>query len=391
MNAVLFTLLLLIITIAIIFYYRNTKTEFAESNGTFDLAARQQYKHADLHAKRGDPRGHFDRARIAVNNIVRGGHQYNRAIIQQIDEDYKVALANVRDLEEYTPEFIADQAIQWWILNDVRAPAVYTEVVTQNREAKRAKVAGAKNKQEAVAAYLTAPLTSDNQNVHDSSVNNDLRRMLDIIERDNEQYGVAVSPSTYEREIREAIGKLPTDRQQAAKTTLAAMLGGVAVSTYNTTEPNVLYNVWSRTHHPANIANKTVDNLRESIVDALYDASKDGTVCVNGRCGRVIEALAAVDSDRRLDGVKTTEAYKAEIFDRARQLIDSHVESIKDVPAMSEIYKSYSDPSVDPPQEQVERFKAEVSANIDKLADEYTGRVPAPQLATILVDAKSAI
>lgn len=395
---------LIILIILVIFYWIRRilyKTETVvdmvnRSSGTWDDAAKSAYVAANEAIKRDPKSKRFMRARIAANNIIRGGVQLpaaeHNALLQQIGEDFAVAVAYPAE-NDYAPEFIADQAIQWYVATNQHVPGI-VEAAGQNRIGQNRQLAAetASNRAEFVDNYLTGltQYTSDPQNVHDSAVNNDLRGMLGAIRAANGRGGVKLNTGQYEAEIRAAIATLPQGKKSAALATLAAMSANNYVSTFDASERDILHTVWSRTHHPDNAGNE--QNVRAAIVEALADASQGGnTVCINGRCGRVIDSLARIDRDSTFDGAKTSEAYRNQIFDETRKMIDDRIVNLRNDPTMTELARSYEDPSVEVPAEQSERFRSEMTQSINTLVDGYKDKLSEAQLDKVRSEAIAAI
>jgi hypothetical protein len=95
---------------------------------------------------------------------------------------------------------------------------------------------------------------------------------------------------------------------------LNKMSEGDMIGTFGENEDRILAYTWERCNHPRNRENAEL--MREAIANALSDGIENDTqVCINGRCGRVLNSLVTLDYDNEVaNGVMSFEAYKNQIF-----------------------------------------------------------------------------
>lgn len=184
--------------------------------------------------------------------------------------------------------------------------------------------------------YTTAP-----QNVHDSSVNNDLRETLTLIAVDNPNMGAAAAIN----EAREQI-KLYKDatRRAKANATLQKIVNNESCSTFANIpgvparEADIFALVWSRCDHPQNETSRTL--MREAICTALVDAIEQPPVhrggqlvyepvCINGRIARLIGSLTLLDFDPRVGAIMTYEAYRNQILEETKKIFNVTMEDFE--------------------------------------------------------------
>ncbi len=229
---------------------------------------------------------------------------------------------------------------------------------------------------EAISSALKAATAwqDDRQNVHDSAVNSDLNATLRKI-----RGGSAVGDSARVLdEIAEylAAADLSPERRAAAARGLQTARTGSHISTFNDTEDRILTAVWARCDHPRNRAAKS--DLRDAVIAALADGTENGNqVCINGRCGRIISALTAIDFDPEVsDSPMTFEAYRNQIFQETREIVDSVIDNAAESPDedLRAVAASY-DGGDEASDAANAKFIAVLKGEIDVLIDGYTDKI----------------
>jgi hypothetical protein len=119
--------------------------------------------------------------------------------------------------------------------------------------------------------------------------------------------------------------------------------------------------------------------MKSAIIDALADSvENDNVVCINGRTGRVLNSLTLLDYDEGLSGAKTWEAYKNQIYEESKAIIQSEIQKAKESPIdllrnVGDYYEG-GNCDIDPAMEKefIELVKKEIDLNIDTYSDKLT-------------------
>jgi len=220
-------------------------------------------------------------------------------------------------------------------------------------------------------------MRNDPQNVHDSHVNADLRKTFNKLKNENEnrQY------IDYEQNIINTISKLDNinkTKKDKAISTLFKMYNNERIEALDTTERDVVQNVWARINHPNNVGNR--ENLVNSFVESLIDGS--GDVCVGGRCGRVIGSLAKLDKDPDVGVTISKDMIRNEIFNHAGAIINDRL--AKADPMVKNAYneinpneeqKAIIKPFLDNVKEQIKKDTLEENAKIYKMKNDEVKQI----------------
>lgn len=229
--------------------------------------------------------------------------------------------------------------------------------------------------------------TSDPQNVHDSAVSKAMKESYDKIKE-----GAARStPAAVKAEIMEFINKNKAENNNKAIRCLEKIYNNPALNTnLSGTDMDVLAAVWERSKDKKNEKNKT--NIQEAIVSALADMNPstqgitdDSMVCVTGRTGRLLESLTLLDHDKSMSKAATVEMYRNEIFDNAKKIIDTKIDSEKGV-----VGDYYRGNIKDEPTGAAE-FKSSLVTDLNKMVDEYSDKLPAADLTKLKEECSAAI
>lgn len=253
---------------------------------------------------------------------------------------------------------------------DTAGPAIRANVL-QARQVEA--VAQAETPREAVENVIQSAIkyTDDPQNVHDSKVNRDLNATYRILRAD--EAAPRIEPTAAITSARKYIEHLRDgEKRRKALQTLERIAEGNYISTYNDTEDNIFAEVWRRSIHPRN--RDSADDIKMMIVESLADAvENDGVVCINGRCSRMLNSLAGVDFNPKVGMAMTYEAYKNQIFESARRIIDNEITRARsaDDADLRAIGESYEDPSVEVDDTVAEHFRADIRRKLDAMVDSY--------------------
>jgi hypothetical protein len=199
--------------------------------------------------------------------------------------------------------------------------------------------------------YDNRPITSDPQNIHDSTVQNDVRNIFSRILQKNMDDEMALG-SHYRkftlRDIHDAIQQHNFRTQELrdrALTLYGFMSQHNEVMNLNSTEDEVLMAVWQRIHSPENESKQQA--LKSAFMDALangFDVNNEGKfkeVCVNGRCNRLLNSLTLLDEDPNISKpVKTTEILRNEVFSKSYKIIQDELD--RAAPEVAAAYRGES-------------------------------------------------
>ncbi len=352
------------------------------SNGTFDEPARAALRElATIDDPNVDDR--FTRATIIHRNVV-AGHD-RREFARVVADDYTVVLAGIAEAEEIDQDFILHQIEDFHGQYAAGNPgfanftnAVGTIPETRNKIAhdrRERAVANAATQVEAITMALddATKYTNDPQNVHDHTVNNELRKTLHKLKSTyrgdeetcfKEAYNYIDGP--YRREFPE--------KATRARTTLDRIRHGEHISTYNDTESNIFAYTWDRANHPANRDNKKL--MHEAIANAMADSvENNGLVCVNGRTSRMLNSLVTLDHDESVGSAMTFGAYRNQIFQDVKAIIKREIDKGKKseddwtVAAATAYEAGGSSNDADADVVFKDDIKKEITAHVDSFAD----------------------
>ena len=420
-----------IILIVILYYFCNSddksksnksKILYNLSNGSFDKYAKGSLKKIK-NIKNKSANDHLREGNIMEYNILgRDLHNANIDDINVIAQHYTNAL-NITDDEiietmHETPGGInnlfntvggfIDQltidynTVYFENLENINQPQIIDLVnafntnspVIQTKSIEQRKINAlqtANNKKEAVENYYSDAkiMESNSQNVHSAS--EDLKKSLNIISSGN-----LVLPKLSEtiEDVREFIeaNYLGSKRLKALRT-LDVVSKNNEIYTFKTTEGDIFNKVWNRSKHTKNKNNKR--NIMEAVVDALADSStgNNGTICINGRCGRYLGSLTLLDYNKEVGKIGTCDSYKNEIMVKSSDILNNEIKIAKksSLKLMRDIGKSYDDITIEIDDATENEFIKNVKALIHKMIDGYIGKISNNELNRLREEAISGI
>lgn len=421
-------IILLISLIYWLFFYNNdanrrkrSKKLIQNSSGIFDGYAREAL--AELNQiTNPNPDDYFHRGQIIQynifeNNIRNPASNHNNAIIKRMLRDYNNAIAGIRDRpkQDINSTFIIDHIENFNRVNNNLANEYGTTELEQlmlildatvNNHAgvirqeiiedrKHEAVNTASTRGEAINRYFTnaQKYTDDRQNVHDSKVNSDLREVLFKFKNSSKD---PISPIRSINEIREYIrGEYSHDPNNRSKIPSAEIIlntisAGDYIGTYSDREDNILAYVWERCKHPNNRENSTL--MREAVVNALADGVENNIpVCINGRCSRVLNSLALLDYDPTVNGAMTFEAYKNQIYQETKEIINNEISRARNSAdcEMRNAADMFDNANIDDDVEPTPAFirlRNDIKTEIDNNVKKYTGKLNEQEINNILQD-----
>lgn len=407
---------------------RRSERFLQESAGIFDDNARRAL-HELTQIEDPAPGDLFRRGNIVEYNIMEGNvrtrvgesadaRRERILAVGTIARDYTDALRGMRrveyrgNMDDYNPGFMLrrmedfgqrfdddDDPMMWQILagfNDTLTtvgPAVRQDVI-ENRQQRAA--AAAENREEAIDNYFDDAIkfTSDPQNVHDSKVNEDLRKTLRKLRETAPRVDSRAAIAECRKYIQEEYAKDPDNARKVndALRILDIISRGESIGTFQDNEDRIFAVTWERTKHPRNRRN--ADLMKEAVVNALADSIERGAnVCINGRCGRVLNSLVTLDYDSGVGGAMTYEAYKNQIFQETQNIIKAEIARAKESPddTMRAVGESYEGANVEVSPEAEEAFKKYVKAEIDRNLDAYEGQLNPQEISQLKQECYAAV
>ncbi len=377
-----------------------------KSGGTFDDEARAALMEIN-NIDDMTPEDRFQRGRIVRYNVLQGGVANARAL-DVVVRDFAGTLAGMHEatrihtrvapqggmfmlhnIEELGRDIADDDMIAqiyFGFLETVNdtVPAVRQEIIEQRvaraTESNTTRLGAVNDALDDAVTY-----TNDPQNVHDSSVNNDLRDTLMRLKTGaSDDLDVSNCIDSARDYITANRAKLGYDKTERALQVLETIRKGDTISTYKDTEDHIFALTWDRCSDPRNRDNAAL--MREAVITALADSVENGNqVCINGRTGHVLNSLATLDYDPALGSAMTFEAYRNQIYQESKEIINSVVESAKlstdgALRASAEAFEA-GDSSLDTASD--DRFKNDLRSRIDNNIDTYEKKLTPKDLSSI--------
>ena len=226
---------------------------------------------------------------------------------------------------------------------------------------------------------LNTSNTNDSQNVHDSAVNEQLRKTFKRLTETTPKAAVERAKQDVKSIQDHISAKLSgADRAKGMKS-LSHLLEGTYNNTMNTSEKDILDLVWARSLLPENAANREV--IRDAVADSLKDmaGTGGGLVCSNGRCARLLESLVLTDHDDSIvKGVMTAEQIRNEAMKQSNDILHATIEEFSGSAGspLESVAKSYIDPSIVTSEGEEAKFKKIVTDRVDAvLKAQYASRL----------------
>lgn len=205
---------------------------------------------------------------------------------------------------------------------------------------------------------------SDSQNVHDTSVNEHLRRTWKKIMHE----GASIEDLEKDPKLT-SIGKEAIKRAKEAPLVFSLQSG---LSSDIPTLMDVLKATWGRASNPNNKGNEQA--LKAGLVDALNNCSENGStlVCTGGITARLLGSLVLLDFDPQVGQMVTSDQYKHEIMHKANKALERLIDEVSQSGGpLADYAKTFKNGSSDEQFEtEKEQFKKMYSALVDEILDE---------------------
>lgn len=378
---------IIIIIILCIFLRPKNKIQkcLNKSIGIFDKNAKLALKYINK-KKKLTPIDKISKANIYRYNILQNNTSNSQQFASLITKNYIDALDNIyhrlylKKKDNNTRNAISQNVINQigdYVENGPDTPEMnYLQHLTfevNKQNAKHSKKK-ANNKQNTIKSNLNDSINYhlDPQNVHDSQVNKDLKRIYDRV---NELNITTYNNDIYS-EITSHINKSLSKKQ--AKNALSVLNIMKNNNSYSTTlngyEYDILKKVWIRANTAkCNDNDSSNEILKTSIVEALKDCvENDNVVCSGGRIARIVNALASMDPDPIISkGTMTYDMYRNDYIKAIQNILDKFIEEKKNDPRLKNAALSYIDINIQPSPSEEKEFKSELKQRIDKCLDAY--------------------
>ena len=228
---------------------------------------------------------------------------------------------------------------------------------------------------------------SDSQNVHDASINEELKAQIHKVKTDNSKIK-DIQLHDYNEAVNWLRVRYKNDPQKLANVNkvIDMINNNYAVGIVpNIREKDVLTTVWQRTYDADNAKNAA--QLREAMGEAVLDCvERDHVVCNAGRTSKIWQALARLDKDEDVGVLKTKQVIRNEIYQKAAKIVDDFV-GVNG--SASQILKeSYAN---NENTEQVRELTECMKNKIDDLKSEYTTLLHDTHLVPIIEECKAVI
>lgn len=281
-----------------------------------------------------------------------GGHANNektKALVKRLKKKehmYKKNQKNKKFSEKYYGDainsaFILGNIMQYNMQDEQQARKYYSRVIERVRQAPLAADegiwqtetlaeramenlnVGVEERREVItniarARRTTKPnpvkIRSDPQNVHDSALNQQLKKKLRLMKNENSDLDL----EAVEADMMKVISghKKSAELNAVITAMYPTMALEKSVDALNSTEKDVLLHTWGRSLHSDNEQNS--ESVKTAIIDAMLSCKEnDSLVCASGRCARILESLVLIDSHADISkSGKTKEILRSEIFSK---------------------------------------------------------------------------
>jgi hypothetical protein len=228
---------------------------------------------------------------------------------------------------------------------------------------------------------------SDTQNVHDSTLYQELVQQYDIVAAENKKIP-NIQLKDYKgmcQWVRARLGGRPLDLQRANKVLevwdnnypIQAMGGSVS-------EQDLVMAVWHRIHDPQNA--ERMNALKEAFVEGILDClENDHVVCMSGRNSKIWQILGSIDYNEQMGILRTKETIKNTIILKCASIVNKYMTSGVVSDNVLEDYKAGTVTN------EVTELKETIIKEIKELRDEYNGKLPQEQLDILIEECVSVI
>ena len=227
---------------------------------------------------------------------------------------------------------------------------------------------------------------SDSQNVHDSAIYEELRDQISRVMEENSKIK-DIQLHNYEEVVNWLkVRYKDSDKKENVEKVINTINNDYPISTIpELTEKKLITAVWQRTFDAENKNNS--EQMREAIGDAVLDCVEGNVVvCMTGRSSKIWQSLAKLDKNPNIGILKTKQALRNEIYDKAAKVVDDFIgvngsasQALKDAYIKDE------------QTEQVMELKEHLKNKIDEIGNDYKGLLLDKQIKSIIDECKTVI
>ena len=298
--------------------FDNTTALYKKTNGYLDENARltlTKIKERSIPS----PEDFLYSALILDRNVIQNEQMHNTQNILNAGFNYMNAIAlgaliDYNDNGNMVIDIAGNFGEQWGELMTPLTEYANVKKIEKIKERVESVKGMTDNKKEASELYLEISTvhTNDTQNVHDSSVNRQVKAILEII----------ISETSDKRHCIEEIVEFYKGRSDYDLFTevIDVIRQSEFVIMIGISDKQVLELIWKRIHNPINEKNK--DNLLDAFYLNLLECHENGSVvCANGRVCRMINSLSTLDANPKTWELMKLEDIRNMIFDKTRKII----------------------------------------------------------------------
>ncbi len=227
---------------------------------------------------------------------------------------------------------------------------------------------------------------SDSQNVHDSAIYSELRNQIYLVINSNRSI-----PNIENHDYKEIINWLRIKysgdpRRIDVEKVISTINNNYPVGIIpDINEQDVIKAVWQRSFDPLN--HKTSHQIRSLLCDAVCDCVERGSVvCMTGRVSKIWQTLARVDYNETIGILRTKQAIRNEILQKAAKIVDDYIGENGSV--SNELKTAYNN---NEETEQVLELILCIKSKINELYDEYKPYIDEEQLNILLEECKAVV
>lgn len=218
-------------------------------------------------------------------------------------------------------------------------------------------------------------IRNDPQNVHDTGLNNDLKTKFAKIQNSNQIDELMAGAGNYQKPTLDNIeyelknSALDKNKKQHIQMIIDLAKNKNIISSLNTTDDNVLIEVWRRINSAENINNR--DELKKSLWDSMASAVEKNysdeynAVCTVGRVCRILDSLTLLDASPQIAAApKTTEILRNEIFEKSGVILQNRIKNAEQI--VNKVYEFGQDEATLEPSDKakLDEFKKSVKEEI---------------------------
>ena len=228
--------------------------------------------------------------------------------------------------------------------------------------------------------------SSNSQNVHDSALYGELKHQLRQVQAENETLE-DTGIHNYQEASNWVLMRFKDDapKYQKAKKVFNILKNNYLIGGTNIREQEIIEAVWRRAYDPSNKSN--INEIKQALADAVLDCVEGTTVvCLTGRTAKIWQSLARIDKDPTIGVLRSKQAMRNEIYERAAKIVDNYVGKSGSVSDGLKLAYQNAEKTG-----QVEELIETMRREIGELSASYEGRLDDKQLALIISECQAVV